>query len=72
MNQSVPLYVTAPAVSLLDPWLRQHLPDLTPTVLRRFIQLVTGIFETRSLRIETIADSTCLKSIRGSSAKVVG
>lgn len=71
MNQSAPLYVTEPALSLLDPWLRQHLPDLTPAVLRRFIQLVSGIFETRSLLIETIADSTAFQSTASSNATQV-
>lgn len=71
MNQSAPLYVTAPALSLLDPWLRQHLPDLTPAVLRRFIQLVSGIFETRSLLIETIADSTAFQATASSNATQV-
>jgi len=43
---------------LIDPWLRAHLPTLDAAVTRRFIQLVTGIFEQRSLLLETIADST--------------
>ncbi len=71
MNQPAPLYVTAPAVSLLEPWLRQHLPDLAPVVLRRFIQLVSGIFETRSLLIDTIADSTAFRATASSNATQV-
>jgi len=71
VNQPSPLYVTEPALSLLDPWLRQHLPDLAPAVLRRFIQLVSGIFETRSLLIETIADSTAFRATASSNATQV-
>src|SRR6266404_1183976 len=58
MNQSPVLYDTSAALTLLDPWLRAHLPTLDAAVTRRFIQLVTGIFEQRSLLLETIAEST--------------
>ena len=58
MNQSSVLYDTSPALALIDPWLRAHLPNLDAAVTRRFIQLVTGIFEQRSLLLETIAEST--------------
>ena len=68
VNQSIPLDDTTSAVSLREPWLRQLLPDHAPAVLRRFIQLVTGIFETRSLLIETIADSTAFRANASSNA----
>lgn len=71
MNQSMALYDTPSAMSLLEPWLRQHLPNHAPAVLRRFIQLVTGIFETRSLLIETIADSTAFCANASSNATQV-
>lgn len=58
MNQSPSLYMTSSALALLDPWLRAHLPTLDEAVTRRFIQLVTGIFEKRSLLLETIAESS--------------
>jgi hypothetical protein len=52
------LYDTSAALALIDPWLRAHLPNLDEALTRRFIQLVTGIFEERSLLLETIAQST--------------
>jgi hypothetical protein len=58
MNQSPSLYATSEALALLDPWLRAHLPTLEEAVTRRFIQLVTAIFEKRSLLLETIAESS--------------
>jgi hypothetical protein len=58
MDQSQSLYDTSAALALIDPWLRAHLPHLDAAVTRRFIQLVTGIFEQRSLLLETIAEST--------------
>ena len=58
MNQPTPLYDTSAARALIDPWLRTHLPNLDAAVTRRFVQLVTGIFEQRSLLLETIAEST--------------
>lgn len=60
MNQSSVLYDTSAVLALIDPWLRAHLPHLDAAVTRRFIQLVTGIFEQRSLLLETIAESTML------------
>jgi hypothetical protein len=58
MNQSTSLYDTSAALALIDPWLRANLPNLDEALTRRFIQLVTGIFEERSLLLETIAQST--------------
>jgi hypothetical protein len=58
MNQSRSLYATSDALALLDPWLRTHLPTLDEAVTRRFIHLVAGIFEQRSLLLETIAESS--------------
>jgi hypothetical protein len=58
MNQSSPLYDTSAALALIDPWLRAHLPTLDETVTRRFIQLVSGIFEQRSLLLEGISESS--------------
>ena len=71
MSQPPPLYDGPPAVSLIAPWLEQHLPDVTPAVRRRFIQLVTGIFETRSLLIDTIADSSAFGATATSNATQV-
>jgi hypothetical protein len=58
MNQSPSLYASSDALALLEPWLRAHLPTLNEAVTRRFIQLVTAIFEQRSLLLETIAESS--------------
>ena len=58
MNQSPPLYATSAALALIDPWLRDHLPTLNEAVTRRFVQLVTAIFEERSLLLESIAESS--------------
>jgi hypothetical protein len=58
MNQSQALYDTSAALALIDPCLRAHLPTLDAAVTRRFIQLVTGIFEERSLVLEAIAESS--------------
>jgi hypothetical protein len=58
MNQSPSLYATSAALALIDPWLRAHLPTLDEAVTRRFVQLVTAIFEQRSLLLETIAESS--------------
>ncbi len=55
MHQTPPLYDTSAALALLNPWLRAHLPMLDTAVARRFVQLVTGIFESQSLLLETIA-----------------
>jgi hypothetical protein len=45
MNQSQALDDTSAALALIDPWLRAHLPALDAAVTRRFVKLVTGIFE---------------------------
>jgi Transposase DDE domain len=71
MNQSRPLYDTSPALALLDPWLRRHLPTLDPAVTRRLIQLVTGIFEQQSLLIEAIADASVFTGTDSSNATQV-
>ena len=62
MSQSPTLYDTSPALALLDPWLRAHLPSLDEAVVRRFSQLVAGIFEQRSLLLETIAQSSAFRA----------
>lgn len=71
MSQSAPLYDTSEALALLDPWLRQHLPALNEAVCRRFIQLVTGIFEQRSLLLEKIAESSVFTANETSNATQV-
>src|SRR3954453_7542422 len=71
MNQSPPLYDTSAARALIEPWLRTHLPSLNETVTRRFIQLVTGIFEERSLLLETIAESTAFSGTDSSNVTQV-
>ena len=58
MNQSQALYDTSPALALIDPWLRSHLPHLPEAVVRHFVQLVSAVFEQRSLLFETIAESS--------------
>jgi hypothetical protein len=58
MSQSQALYDTSAALALLGPWLRAHLPRLDNAVVRRFSQLVTGIFEQRSLLNEGPAHMT--------------
>jgi hypothetical protein len=58
MNQSVTLYDNSAALALIEPWLRVHLPALPEAVARRFIQLVSGIFEQRSLLLEAISESS--------------
>jgi hypothetical protein len=58
MHQSETLYDSSAALALIDPWLRAHLPALDEAVTRRFVQLVTGIFEQRSLLLETIAEGS--------------
>jgi hypothetical protein len=58
MDQPQSLYDSSAALALIDPWLRAHLPNLDAAVTRRLIQLVTDIFEQRSLLLETIAEST--------------
>jgi len=58
MCQSEALYPYSPALQLLDPWMRKHLPNWDETATRRLIQLAAGIFERKSLLIEEIARST--------------
>jgi hypothetical protein len=48
MGQPRRLYADSPSVQLLEPWMRSYLPKLDETVIRRLIQLTTGIFEQRS------------------------
>ena len=71
MNQSRPLYDTSPALALLDPWLRRHLPPLKPALTRRIIQLVTGIFEQQSLLVDDIADASVFIGTESSNATQV-
>jgi hypothetical protein len=68
MRQPSPLYGTPAALSLIDPWLCEHLPDLDPRVRRQFIQLVSGIFESRSLLIEAIAATSPFPALPHSNA----
>src|SRR3712207_738096 len=58
LNQSPALSAPSEPLALLDRCLRTHLPTRDEAVTRRFIQLVTGIFEQRSLLLETIAESS--------------
>jgi hypothetical protein len=58
MGQSRQLYMDAPSVQLLEPWMRKYLPPLEATVQRRLLQLVTGIFEQRSALLERIAEGS--------------
>ena len=55
MCQSEELYLYLPALQLLDPWMRKHLPNWDETATRRLIQLAAGIFERKSVLIEEIA-----------------
>jgi len=58
MNQSALLYSESPALALVEPWLRKHLPRMDAAATSRLIQLAAGIFEKRSVLLETIAEST--------------
>ncbi len=49
----------------------EHLPDLDPRVRRHFIQLVSGIFESRSLLIEAIAATSPFSALPHSNATQV-
>jgi hypothetical protein len=62
VSQSPTLYDTSPALALIDPWLRAHLPTLDDAAVRRLSQLVSGIFEQRSLLLETIAQSSVFRA----------
>jgi hypothetical protein len=55
MNQSPKVYDMASAAESLEPWLRQHLPNLDPVARRHFVHLVTGIIEQQSLVLGAIA-----------------
>jgi hypothetical protein len=62
MCQSKELYPYSPALQLLDPWMRKHLPNWDETATRRLIQLAAGIFERRSVLIEEIARSSAFNA----------
>src|SRR6266540_4408581 len=62
MCQSETLYPYSPALQLLDPWMRKHLPNWEETATRRLIQLAAGIFERRSVLIEEIARSSAFNA----------
>ena len=62
MGQSPALYADSRAVQLLEPWIRRHLAATNETVLRRFIQLTTGIFEQRSVLMERIAEGNACRA----------
>ena len=62
MGQSPALYADSRAVQLLEPWIRRHLAATNETVLRRFIQLTTGIFEQRSVLMERIAEGNAFRA----------
>ena len=62
MCQSEELYSYSPALQLLDPWMRKHLPNWDETATRRLIQLAAGIFERKSVLIEEIARSTAFNA----------
>lgn len=67
MCQPESLYADSPAMQLIDPWMRQHLPAWDETALRHLIQLVAGVFERRSVLIEEIARSTAFTAPEQSS-----
>jgi hypothetical protein len=62
MCQSQELYPYSPALQLLDPWMRKHLPKWDEVATRRLIQLAAGIFERKSVLIEEIARSTAFNA----------
>lgn len=62
MCQSQALYPYSPALQLLDPWMRKHLPHWDETATRRLIQLAAGIFERKSVLIEEIARSSAFNA----------
>jgi len=55
MNQSPAVYDMASALTSLEPWLTEHLPQLDPVARRHFVHLMTGIIEQQSLLIRAIA-----------------
>lgn len=62
MCQSESLYAYSPALQLLDPWMRKHLPQWDEIATRRLIQLASGIFERKSVLIEEVARSTAFNA----------
>jgi len=62
MCQSEALYDYSPALQLLDPWMRKHLPKWDEIATRRLIQLAAGIFERKSVLIEEIAHATAFNA----------
>jgi hypothetical protein len=58
MCQPEALYAYSPALQLIDPWMRKHLPHWDETATRRLIQLAAGIFERKSVLVEEIARSS--------------
>jgi hypothetical protein len=58
MDQSSSLYNESPAFALVGPWLQKHLPRMDSAAASRLIQLAAGIFEKRSVLLDTIAEST--------------
>jgi hypothetical protein len=72
MSQPRQLYADSPSVQLLEPWMRKHLPQLDETVIRRLIQLTTGIFEQRSALLERIAEGSAFTATSVSNLTQVG
>jgi hypothetical protein len=72
MRQPRQLYADSPSVQLLEPWMRKHLPQLDETVIRRLIQLTTGIFEQRSALLERIAEGSAFTANSVSNLTQVG
>jgi hypothetical protein len=62
MCQSATLYPYSPALQLIDPWMRKHLPKWEEAATRRLIQLIAGIFERKSVLIEEIARATAFNA----------
>ena len=71
MGQSPALYADSSTIQLLEPWIRRHLPRTHETVLRRFIQLTTGIFEQRSVLMERIAEGSAFRGTMSSNTTQV-
>src|SRR5215210_7516706 len=72
MGQPRQLYADSPAVQLLEPWMRKYLPQLDETVMRRLIQLTSGIFEQRSALLERIAEGSAFTANTNSNLTQVG
>jgi Transposase DDE domain len=62
MCQPDELYSYSPALQLLDPWMRKHLPKWDETATRRLIQLAAGMLERKSVLIEEIARATAFNA----------